>query len=84
MDVGLSEDMYDAGFKNITNVDFSKVCVKSMQEKYIDRGATFKYIAMDISEMEFGDSEFNVVIDKATLDSVLVSIHPICFKIFSL
>ena len=69
----MSEDMYDAGFKNITNVDFSKVCIKSMQEKYIDRDPSFKFIPMDISEMEFGDAEFNVVIDKATLDSVLVS-----------
>lgn len=64
--------MYDNGFKNITNVDFSKVCIKQMQEKYIDRGSSFKFMAMDISELEFSDGEFNVVVDKATLDSVLV------------
>lgn len=30
----LSEDMYEDGMKNITNVDFSKVCIKAMNDKY--------------------------------------------------
>ena len=94
--------MYDAGYKNIINVDFSKVVIKYMQDKYLDRGNNFKCkirpekffiwpriwfllifefwakidffvdVAMDVTEMDFRDAEFDVVIDKGTLDSILV------------
>jgi hypothetical protein len=30
----MSEEMYDDGYKNQTNIDISKVVVKQMQEKY--------------------------------------------------
>ena len=46
----------------------------------MDRGSSFKFMAMDISELEFADGEFNVVIDKATLDSVLVNLSFFCFS----
>jgi hypothetical protein len=29
--------MYEAGYKNITNIDISSVVVEQMQEKYADR-----------------------------------------------
>jgi len=38
----MSEDMYDAGFKHITNIDFSKVVIQAMQEKYSDKESCFK------------------------------------------
>lgn len=69
----MSEDMYDVGFRNISNIDFSKVVVKAMQEKYADKESTFRYIEMDATDMEFADAEFDSVVDKGTLDSVLVS-----------
>ena len=34
--------MYRDGFKNITNIDISKVVIKSMQEKYRNYEKTFK------------------------------------------
>eukprot|EP00746_Dinoflagellata_sp_MGD_P160415 gnl/MRDRNA2_/MRDRNA2_87151_c0_seq1.p1 gnl/MRDRNA2_/MRDRNA2_87151_c0~~gnl/MRDRNA2_/MRDRNA2_87151_c0_seq1.p1 ORF type:complete len:214 (+),score=49.96 gnl/MRDRNA2_/MRDRNA2_87151_c0_seq1:86-727(+) len=66
----LSEEMYEEGFHNITNIDISLVVTKAMQEKYRDKtGMTYQQ--MDTKAMEFQDGIFNVVIDKATLDSVL-------------
>mmetsp|Transcript_121930 Transcript_121930/g.352132 ORF Transcript_121930/g.352132 Transcript_121930/m.352132 type:complete len:210 (+) Transcript_121930:41-670(+) len=67
----LSEEMYEDGFTNITNVDISQVVTKAMQEKYRDKpGMTYKN--MDARAMtEAADGTFNVVIDKATLDSIL-------------
>mmetsp|Transcript_113955 Transcript_113955/g.317341 ORF Transcript_113955/g.317341 Transcript_113955/m.317341 type:complete len:212 (-) Transcript_113955:245-880(-) len=66
----LSEEMYEEGFHNITNIDISMVVIKAMQEKYRDKpGMT--YIQMDGRAMELPDQNFNVVIDKATLDSIL-------------
>jgi hypothetical protein len=33
----MSEDIYDDGYHNITNIDFSSVVVKAMQDKIKDR-----------------------------------------------
>merc|ERR1719167_592509 len=38
----LSEEMYEEGFNNITNVDISNVVIKAMQDKYRDKpGMTY-------------------------------------------
>lgn len=42
--LGLSEEMFDEGYQNITNIDISQVVIKSMQEKYKDKGPNFKCI----------------------------------------
>merc|ERR1712110_891240 len=66
----LSEEMYEEGFHNITNIDISMIVIKAMQEKYRDKpGMT--YVQMDGRAIEFPDANFKVVIDKATLDSIL-------------
>merc|ERR1712178_606592 len=66
----LSEEMYEEGYQKITNVDISLVVTKAMQEKYRDKpGMT--YVQMDGRAMELNKEDFNVCIDKATLDSVL-------------
>ena len=66
----LSEEMYEEGFHNITNIDSSLVVTKAMQEKYREKpGMT--YVQMDGRAMELPDQKFNICIDKATLDSVL-------------
>mmetsp|Transcript_62899 Transcript_62899/g.162592 ORF Transcript_62899/g.162592 Transcript_62899/m.162592 type:complete len:208 (+) Transcript_62899:80-703(+) len=66
----LSEEMYEEGFHNITNIDISQVVTKAMQEKYRDKpGMT--YVQMDARSIEVPDQNFNVVLDKATIDSIL-------------
>lgn len=46
-----------------------------MNEKYKEKGETFKYIVADVKAMDiFPEASFDAVIDKATFDSVLVSI----------
>ena len=42
-----------------------------MKEKYRDRNPEFKYIQMDLRAMDFESGKFDVVVDKATLDSLL-------------
>lgn len=64
--------MHDEGYTTITNIDVSNVCVKAMKEKYKEKDENFKYLLMDAKAMDFPEGSFDAVIDKATLDSVLV------------
>ena len=68
----LSEEMFEEGYTQITNIDISNVCVKAMKEKYKEKAETFKYLLMDATAMDFPEASFDAVIDKATIDSVLV------------
>lgn len=67
----MSEEMYDSGFSNITNVDVSSVVISAMQAKYRDR-AQMTFTQMNCTNMsEFQDASYDVVIDKALLDAIL-------------
>merc|ERR1712118_37277 len=70
----LSEEMYEEGYHNISNIDISLTVTKAMQEKYQDK-AGMSYQQMDCRAMDFPEGIFNVVIDKATLDSILCVSH---------
>ncbi len=64
--------MHKDGYMNIMNVDFSPTIVNYMNEMNRSKGLPTNYREMNILDMkEFGDGEFNVVIDKGTLDSLL-------------
>lgn len=64
--------MYEDGYENITNIDISSTVVKYMEEKIKSRCPKMIYKQMDCLEMtEFKQGEYNIVMDKGTLDSVL-------------
>ncbi len=71
--------MYEDGYENVLNIDISHTVVKYMEEKCKTRYngmqcIIYSYIVkvMDVLEMnDFKQSEFNVVVDKGTLDSIL-------------
>lgn len=68
----MSEDMFEDGFEAITNIDISHTVVKYMEEKCKQRCPTMKFKQMDVLDMsDFKHGEFNVVIDKGTIDSIL-------------
>lgn len=73
----LSEDMYEDGFKRITNIDFSPVVISAMKEKTKGKdGLACRLVCdpdltMDVTELEFQAGEFDAVIDKGTLDTIL-------------
>eukprot|EP00760_Papus_ankaliazontas_P025475 PhM_4_TR2734/c0_g1_i1/m.9197 len=66
----LSAQLYDAGAKNITNIDISEVVIGQMKQRYKDMD-TMEWVRMDGTKMEFPDGTFDLVIDKATTDSLL-------------
>mmetsp|Transcript_24214 Transcript_24214/g.28183 ORF Transcript_24214/g.28183 Transcript_24214/m.28183 type:complete len:222 (+) Transcript_24214:47-712(+) len=67
----MSEEMFEEGFQYIHNIDISSVVVKSMNEKYRDKGPNFKFLQMDARSMDYEDGAFDIVVDKGTLDSIL-------------
>ncbi len=80
----MSEDMYLEGYQNIVDLDFSEIVAEDMQLKYQNAGYDSLKCTPDEDVDVFGDVKnmghlfenetFNCVIDKGTLDSVLVHI----------
>lgn len=63
--------MYDAGFRHITNIDYSSVCISTMRARHSDcPGMTWH--EMDVQHLSFPDASFDVVLEKATLDAIMV------------
>ncbi|KAF3699290.1 Endothelin-converting enzyme 2 [Channa argus] len=67
----MSNDMYTAGYHSITNIDYSTVCINKMRARYSDcPGMTWHQ--MDVRKLSFPDASFDVILEKATLDAIMV------------
>lgn len=66
-----SSELYDDGYHNIVNIDFSKVVIDKMKELNQSR-TNMVWLEMDMCELNFDDNSFDVIIDKATMDALLV------------
>lgn len=64
--------MFDDGYETITNIDISQTSIKTMGDKYKEKGPNFKYVQMDVRAMDFPENSFDAIIDKGTFDSVVV------------
>jgi len=69
----LSEGLYDDGYTDITNIDISMVVIDKMRGKYADDRPLMKWRTMDCRQMDFPSWSFNLVLDKGTMDALLVS-----------
>lgn len=67
----LSEEMYDLGFKSIVNIDYSGVVISLMKERNAVVRPDMSWVVMDAFNTDFPDGRFDVVIDKALVDSFL-------------
>ncbi|XP_016941888.2 eEF1A lysine and N-terminal methyltransferase homolog [Drosophila suzukii] len=72
----LSMDMYDTGFREITNIDISPIAVKKMLELNAKTRPDMKFLEMDATAMTFPDDSFSVALDKGTLDALFVDDSP--------
>ncbi|XP_067624855.1 eEF1A lysine and N-terminal methyltransferase homolog [Eurosta solidaginis] len=68
----LSMDMYDSGFRNITNIDISMVAIRRMLELNEKTRPDMKFLQMDATKMIFENEQFSVALDKGTLDALFV------------
>ncbi|KAH8739396.1 2 SAM dependent methyltransferase [Cryptosporidium ryanae] len=75
----LGAELYDRGFRNIVNIDFSKEVIEEMSKENQGRSG-MRWLCMDV-EKEFADyvsdegnfGQFDVILDKGFLDAFLSS-----------
>jgi len=67
----LSEEMYRDGYHSITNIDYSPVVIENMKNRSPE-AQSMHWMVMDVKDMKFDAGKFDVVIEKATFDALLV------------
>nr|XP_054769756.1 eEF1A lysine and N-terminal methyltransferase-like [Lytechinus pictus] len=65
----LSEDLYDVGYHQLTNIDDAESVVKQKTMKNAKKRPELKFEQMDATQMTYDDSSFSVVLDKGNLDA---------------
>ncbi|KAH9913991.1 S-adenosyl-L-methionine-dependent methyltransferase [Epithele typhae] len=68
----LSQDMYEDGFKNIVNTDYSRVLIEKMRHKHA-YAPEMEWHEMDIRDLKFETDTFDVAIDKGTMDAMMTA-----------
>ncbi|XP_031632112.1 eEF1A lysine and N-terminal methyltransferase homolog [Contarinia nasturtii] len=69
----LCMDLYDVGYKNITNIDTSPLVVNQMLTRNKVIRPDLKFMQIDACDMkQFENGKFSAVLDKATLDAIYV------------
>ncbi|XP_017893172.1 methyltransferase-like protein 13 [Ceratina calcarata] len=63
--------LYDAGYRNIINVDISHIVIKQMCDINGSVRPGLVYEQMDATQMTYPDDMFNVILDKGTLDALM-------------
>ncbi|KAF7016228.1 hypothetical protein CFC21_029888 [Triticum aestivum] len=67
----LSEQLYDLGFRRITNVDFSRIIVADMLRRHARVRPQMRWRVMDMTNMQFPDGSFDFILDKGGLDALM-------------
>eukprot|EP01036_Dinobryon_divergens_P022612 gene22612-30885_t len=66
-----SAQLYDAGFVNITNLDFSEVVIDEMRKKNLHRPRMQWHVGDMTSMTAYTDQSFDLVFDKGALDALM-------------
>ncbi|XP_031837673.1 eEF1A lysine and N-terminal methyltransferase homolog [Nomia melanderi] len=67
----LSMCLYDAGYRNITNIDISHIVIKQMCDINASVRPDLIYEQMDATQMTYPSDTFSVILDKGTLDALM-------------
>lgn len=69
--VGLSEDLYEGGFTQIHNIDYSASVIELMGAKTQDACPSMQWSVMDMRDLgAFPSDSFDVVMDKCAMDAI--------------
>ncbi|TFK39915.1 S-adenosyl-L-methionine-dependent methyltransferase [Crucibulum laeve] len=69
----LSEEMWEDGYKNIVNTDYSNVVIEQMRLRHKERRPEMEWHEMDVRNLTFEDNSFDVAIDKGTMDAMMTA-----------
>ncbi|CAH1395829.1 unnamed protein product [Nezara viridula] len=72
----LGEDLYDVGYRQITNIDISKTVIKQMKLANVSKRPELIFEEMDATHMSFEAETFSVVFDKGTFDALMPDEEP--------
>ncbi len=67
----LSGKLYQHGYTHIDNIDFSPVVTQKMSER-MRRMSGMRWHTMDMLELGFEDGSFDAVVDKGSIDVLMV------------
>ncbi|XP_046421551.1 eEF1A lysine and N-terminal methyltransferase homolog [Neodiprion fabricii] len=67
----LSMDLYDVGYRHITNIDISHVVIRQMIDQNKTQRPAMIFEQMDATAMSYPNDKFSVVLDKGTLDALM-------------
>jgi EEF1A lysine methyltransferase 4 len=65
----LTVDLHNAGYSNIVSTDYSEVVIAAMRSKH-DNLPGLTWEVMDMLDLTYPDSSFDVVLDKAAMDAI--------------
>lgn len=66
----LSEQLYDVGYKHLTNIDISETVVTNMNQRNAVCRPGLGFHQVDATQTPYEDASYQVVLDKGTLDAM--------------
>ncbi|KAM6963220.1 eEF1A lysine and N-terminal methyltransferase [Aplochiton taeniatus] len=66
----LSEQLYDVGYKHLTNIDISETVVNNMNQRNAERRPELTFQQMDATQTPYEDGSYQATLDKGTLDAM--------------
>ncbi|XP_038162845.1 eEF1A lysine and N-terminal methyltransferase isoform X2 [Cyprinodon tularosa] len=66
----LSEQLYDVGYKHLTNIDISETVVAHMNQRNSERRPDLTFHQVDATQTPYEDASFQAALDKGTLDAM--------------
>ncbi|XP_044054180.1 eEF1A lysine and N-terminal methyltransferase [Siniperca chuatsi] len=66
----LSEQLYDVGYKHLTNIDISETVVIHMNQRNAERRPGLTFQQVDATQTPYEDASYQAALDKGTLDAM--------------
>lgn len=66
----LSEQLYDVGYKHLSNIDISETVVTHMNQRNAERRPGLTFQQVDATKTPFEDASYQAALDKGTLDAM--------------
>ncbi|XP_026160350.1 eEF1A lysine and N-terminal methyltransferase [Mastacembelus armatus] len=66
----LSEQLYDVGYKHLTNIDISETVVTHMTQRNAERRPGLTFQQVDATQTPYEDACYQAALDKGTLDAM--------------